>query len=101
MLFAQDLPIKICNNEVLLQIKVTPNASSNRIGKIFQNSLKIYVTSPPEDGQANKAVIELLAKELKTAKSNITIKNGLTQQNKLISIVKDKERIIKYLQILL
>ena len=101
MLFVETLPIKICDNEVLLQTKVTPKASSNRIGKILQNALKIYVTAAPESGQANKAVIELLAKGLGISKTSITIKQGLTQQNKLISIAGDKDMIVKRLQLLL
>ena len=58
MLFAQDLSIKIYDNKILLNVKVTPKVSSNKIGKIFNNCLKIYVTAAPKAGQANKVVIE-------------------------------------------
>lgn len=101
MLFAQDLPIKIYDNKILLNVKVTPKASSNKIGKIFNNCLKIYVTAAPKAGQANKVVIELLVDLLKISKNSIFIVQGLTSQNKVISLTGDSENLIKRLQIVI
>ena len=101
MLFSENLPIKTVNNQILLSVKVTPKASKNRIGSIFNNNLKIYVTVAAEAGQANKAVIELLSDSLKINKSNILIVQGLTSSTKTISISGDIEQIIKYLKIVI
>lgn len=101
MLFEEDLPIKIENNRVTIYVKVTPKASKSRIGQIFNNNLKIYVTNAAEAGQANKAVIELLSDSLKINKSNILIVQGLTSSTKTISISGDIEQIIKYLKIVI
>ena len=101
MLFAQDLSIKIYDNKILLNVKVTPKVSSNKIGKIFNNCLKIYVTAAPKAGQANKVVIELLVNLLKISKNSIFIVQGLTSQNKVISLTGDSENLIKRLQIVI
>lgn len=101
MLFIKDLPIRIEENRILLNIKITPKASTNKIGKVFNNSLKIYVTAAPEDGQANKAVIKLLAEALEIRKNSIFIMQGLTAQNKVISITGNKDNLIKHLQIII
>lgn len=101
MLFVQDLPIKIKDDCLLLFIKVTPKASKSRIGKIFNDSLKIYVTNAAEAGQANKAVIELLAEELQINKNSVSITHGLTDSNKIIKIIGDSEYLIKRLQIII
>ncbi len=101
MLFVEDLPIKIKDGRLLLFIKVTPKASKSRIGKVFNGSLKIYVTNVAEAGQANKAVIELLADELKINKSSIAIMQGLTDSNKVISFTGDVDQLIKRLQIMI
>ena len=45
------------------------------------------VTAPPVEGAANEAVITLLADMLGIAKSNIDIVAGLTNTNKLVSII--------------
>ena len=101
MLFTQDLPIIIKDNKILLNIKVTPKASSDKIGKIIDESLKIYVRAVPENGQANKAVIELLSDSLKLAKSNISIVSGHSFAKKQVLINGDTDYIIKYLKIIL
>lgn len=94
MLFTEDLPIKFSENGVLLYVKVTPNASRNKLGKIMDGYLKIYVTAPPENGQANKVVIEFVSECLKISKSNIIVTKGLLGQHKILNIIGDKDRII-------
>ncbi len=73
-----------------LKIRVTPKASANRIkvenlncGEIF---LRIYITVAAEDGKANRAVINLLAKEFGLPKTAFTITHGLLCRDKTIVI---------------
>ena len=101
MLFTEDLPIKISDQGVLLYIKVTPNASSCKIGKILDGNLKIYVTALPENGQANKVVIELLAERLRISRNSISIVQGFISQYKVVNIMGDKDAIIQNLQIII
>ena len=101
MLFVENLPIKIFDQGVLLFAKVTPNASRNKIGKILDGNLKIYVTALPENGQANKVAIELLAEHLKMNRNFISITHGLTSQYKTVTIAGNKDVIVKNLQIIL
>ena len=77
-----------------ISIKVIPNAKQNEIAEGgFDESgariLKIRVNQPPEDGKANKAAIELLAKYLKVKKSAVSIISGETSRNKIIDIQLD------------
>lgn len=72
-------------------IKVTPKASKNKIGNLAAGTyskevLKVYVTAPPADNLANKAVIEVLAEYLNCAKSSISIISGLTTREKKILV---------------
>jgi len=99
MLFSEHLPIKILDEKLLLYIKVTPKASGDKIGKVLDGMLKIYVRAVPENGQANKAVIELLSNSLKIAKSNISIDSGFTSNKKIVGLAGDRDDIIKRLQI--
>lgn len=73
-----------------LEVRVTPKSSSNRLkveelpgGKFL---VRVYITTVPEAGKANRAVIALLAKELGIAKSNFTIIRGLGGKEKIIHI---------------
>ena len=82
------------NKRLKLQIKVIPNSSKNEI--IFeQNFVKIKLTAPPVENKANKALIEFLAKKLKTAKSNIQIIKGETSKEKTLLISSIDEKTFK------
>jgi uncharacterized protein (TIGR00251 family) len=84
---------------VKLCVKVTPKASANMIRGVEgmaqgQQALKISVTSVPEDGKANIAVINLLAKSLKIAKSHISVLQGETSKLKTLHIAGDTKILI-------
>lgn len=73
-----DLPEQFC-------VRVTPKASSNRIKREDDGSLRVYVTTAPEDGKANKKVIELISKEFKIPKSSLEIIKGQKSKDKTIA----------------
>jgi len=71
---------------MIINVSVKPNSSKNELEKISDNIYIARVTAAPERGKANQAVIKLLSKHFKTAKSNIEIKAGKTAKEKLIEI---------------
>jgi uncharacterized protein YggU (UPF0235/DUF167 family) len=75
----------------IIKIKVIPASRQNKFGEIFTNEKgeevqKIYVTTAPEDGKANKAVVELIAKEMNLKKSAVTLIKGHKSRDKIIEI---------------
>ena len=71
-------------------IQVTPKSSFNRIKAELLNGkwrIKVYVTAAPEDDKANRAVIDLLAKELNVSRSSLTIVSGHASRKKVIAKV--------------
>ena len=81
-----DLPLKKGKDRVTLEVRVQPRASRAEISGVEGEVLKIRLTAPPADGEANKQLIALLSKVLKVAKSNIRIKRGETARLKLIQV---------------
>ncbi len=71
-----------------MKIKVTvkPNSKQQKIEESADGSLIVRLKSPPVDGKANRELIEMLAKQFKVAKSQISIKSGLSSKNKLVEI---------------
>lgn len=70
---------------LIVRIKIIPNSSKNEI--IWENeSLKVKITAQPIENKANKALIEFLSKNLKTAKSNIKILKGELNKEKTLLI---------------
>lgn len=74
---------------MILTVHVKPNSRKNSIEWIDEDTLKVSVTAVPEDGKANKAVIELLADEIKLPKSQIEIVRGLTTKIKHVKVPKN------------
>ena len=48
--------------------------------------LRVKISQPPEDGKANKALIELLAEYLQVKKNSLTIIAGEKSTHKIIEI---------------
>lgn len=71
----------------LLDVRVTPGATRERIVEGADGALAIHVTAPPSDGKANAAVIKLLAKALGVPKSRIELVRGATSRSKLLRIL--------------
>ena len=82
----------------VIKIKLIPRASRNEIvGIMDDGTIKIKITAPPVEGQANQAVIKYLAEMLKISTVNIEIISGKTSHNKLISIIGIKQEIVNKL----
>lgn len=70
---------------MVINIRVVHKAKKNLVKEV-KDGLKVYVTSPPEKGKANVAVIELLSKYLKVKKYDINILTGQHSRLKVIEI---------------
>lgn len=71
---------------VTFDILVQPRASRAKIGPVHDDRLKVAVTSPPVDGEANAAVIELLAKTLGVSRSAVEVVAGASSRRKTVRI---------------
>ncbi len=88
------LNIRGVGEGLLIEVRVQPKASSNRIVGLFEHALKVGVTAAPEGGKANKALVELLADRLGIKKRNIEIISGHTSRTKTVKITGcDREKI--------
>lgn len=68
-----------------LDVRVTPRASRDRI-EAAESGTRVWTTAAPTDGQANAAVVKLLAKRLGLAPSRLTIVRGEASRDKTIEI---------------
>jgi len=66
-------------------VKVMPHSMREEVSKQGDTYI-VRVKAAAQDGKANEAVMELLAKHFKVPKSNIKIVTGMTSHNKIIEI---------------
>jgi uncharacterized protein len=69
-----------------VEILVQPRASRARIGPMHDGRLKVAVTAPPVDGEANAAVIAVLARGLGIARGDISVIAGASSRRKTVAI---------------
>jgi uncharacterized protein (TIGR00251 family) len=72
---------------VRLQVSVSPKSRAEEIrASRAEGSVRIRVTAAPEDGRANRAVLDLLRAKLGVARSALRIAGGETSRKKWIEI---------------
>jgi uncharacterized protein (TIGR00251 family) len=75
----------------IIAIRVTPRSSKPgiggwRVGADGREELEVRVAAAPTDGEANAAVIKLLAKQLGVPKSSIEVVSGTASRHKRIAL---------------
>ena len=76
---------------VRVHLRVQPKSSRTRIDGVIARpgagtALKLRVTSPPDAGQANAAVLKLLAKAWGLPKSDLEIVSGARERTKTLLV---------------
>lgn len=69
--------------ERFINVRVIPKARKNDVME-FAGGFKVYLTAPPAEGKANKALLEVLARHLNLKKSQLNIIKGEKSRNKVI-----------------
>lgn len=69
-----------------IAVRVTPKAARSRV-LAEDGQIRIYVTTVPEGGKANAAVVKLLAKAVGVPKSRLALVRGQTARDKLFRVL--------------
>lgn len=71
-----------------LAVRVTPRSSRNEIVAVMNDgTIKVHITAPPVDHEANKELVKFMAEVLGVPKSKLEIVAGMTGRDKLIAIL--------------
>jgi len=79
-------PIADCAGGVLLRLRAQPRASREGFALTQDGALRVALMAPPVDGEANKALLALLAKTLGVAKSTLELRAGQHAREKTIYV---------------
>ena len=85
------MPLSVHADHIRLTIRLTPSGGRDAIEGIETDAagtryLKARVRAVPEDGKANKALIELVAKRFGVPKSAVSVISGETARKKILRI---------------
>lgn len=76
-----------------LQLFVKPNASAAREGivSVTPSAIHVAIAAQPKDGEANKAVVNLLSDVLEMPKSRLRLNRGLKSKAKTVILDEVRE----------
>jgi uncharacterized protein (TIGR00251 family) len=79
--------IEVTEGGLYILVRVWPKARKNEVSLLdSKEALRVKLTSAPIDGEANKALIKVLAKLFKIKKSSITITSGMKSRDKRVKL---------------
>lgn len=78
--------VKETKKGIQFKIKVQPRASRNEITGWQGEALKIRLTAPPVEGEANEACLKFLAACFNVSRKQVNLVSGLKSRNKVIEI---------------
>ena len=69
-----------------LELAVVPRSAVDRVGPFADGVLRVRVTRPPAGGEANRAVLRLVAKALGLAPTRVTLVSGARGRRKRVRL---------------
>lgn len=85
--------VTVHDDGLVLRLYIQPKASRDSIVGLHGDEVKVAITAPPVDGQANSHLVKFLGKQFRVAKSQVVIeKANLAATNKLKSLIRNKSR---------
>ena len=70
----------------LLNVKVVPGSSRDRVAGRYGDGVKVQVSAPPEGGRANRAVEQVLAEALGVKAQQVRVVKGHSQPRKIVEV---------------
>jgi uncharacterized protein (TIGR00251 family) len=81
-----NIPFKKTKDGIVIEVKVEPRSSKKGVAGVMDNVLKVKLTAPPVEGEANEQLIEVVSELTGVRKSNIRIIRGLSSKRKVLEI---------------
>ena len=91
------LAVRRDGERVSFTIRVTPRASANAVDGERDGALLVRVTAAPVGGEANEAVVALLAEALNVPRSAVHLERGAAARTKRVSVPRGAEAALQRL----
>jgi uncharacterized protein len=69
-----------------ITVWIKPNAKVENVEKVSEGEYRVWVKSPPREGEANQAMIEVLVRYFNRPKQAIVLWKGAASRKKVVEI---------------
>ncbi len=80
------IPLTETKTGLALKVRVLPRSSRTEASGVQDGALKLKITAPPVEGQANEACLRFLAEALGIRRSQVTLVAGPASKTKTFAI---------------
>lgn len=84
-------PVTFGLDALTIRFYIQPKASRDQIIGLHGDEIKIAITAPPVDGQANAHLIKFIAKQFRVAKNHVIIEKGELGRHKQLRIINPQQ----------
>jgi uncharacterized protein len=79
-------PIKPCKDGLAVDIRVHPGSSKKGVEFSGEGRIQVYVNAPPQEGRANKEVLNVFAKAVGLKRAAVGLERGEKSRDKTLLI---------------
>ncbi len=99
---SSDAPLSTAADGVRVAVRLSPRARADRLDGVARLAdgaavLKVSVAAPPAEGRANRALLQLLAREWDLPRRDLAIVGGRKSRSKTVRIAGDPAALLKRL----
>ena len=92
--------MRVAEGELRVAIRLSPRARTDCVVGVVPTAeggcaLKATVSAAPQDGRANEALLQLLARSWGVPRRHLSIVQGSATRNKVVAIAGDQRRLIE------
>ncbi len=73
-------------DDLILSCRLQPKSVKDEFAEVSDAEIKVRITAPPVDGQANRHLIKFLAKQFKVPQARVNILSGENSRHKRIRV---------------
>jgi uncharacterized protein (TIGR00251 family) len=81
-----ELPYRVSGEALLLKVKVIPNAGRSEIAGVRGGELLLRLRAAPEKGEANRELLQLLARALSLPRAQVLLVRGQLSRHKVLRL---------------
>ena len=92
------MPLRHTPKGLFLHVRATPKAGRDAVIGLMANAtgqvaLAVKVSKPADKGQANQAVIAVLAKAIGVSKASLRLASGETARDKVVEVTQNAQAV--------
>jgi len=74
------------NGDLILRVQIQPRASRDELTSVINSHLKVRITAPPVDGEANDHLLRFMAKQFGLPKKKVILLHGHKGKTKVLCL---------------